>query len=56
MTGMYGTQRQTVILVDWEGNVSYTERALWDAHGNAIERGQGDVTFRFPIEGWEEEA
>ncbi|KAL1889002.1 hypothetical protein Sste5346_009182 [Sporothrix stenoceras] len=54
MTGLYGTQRQTVILVDWAGNVSYTERALWDANGNAIPRGDGDVHFNFPIEGWEE--
>ncbi|ERS97104.1 hypothetical protein HMPREF1624_06433 [Sporothrix schenckii ATCC 58251] len=54
MTGMYGTQRQTVILVDWKGNVSYTERALWDANGNPIPRGEGDVHFDFQIEGWEE--
>ncbi|CAK7275081.1 hypothetical protein SEPCBS119000_006499 [Sporothrix epigloea] len=52
MTGLYGTQRQTVILVDWEGNVLFTERALWDANGNAIPRGKGDVTFSFPIAGW----
>lgn len=53
-TGMYGTQRQTIILVDWDGNVTYTERALWDANGNALERGKGDLTFRFSIEGWDE--
>lgn len=52
-TGMYGTQRQTVMLVDWDGNVTYTERALFDADGAAIERGKGDVTFRFAIEGWD---
>ncbi|KAL2175059.1 NRDE protein-domain-containing protein [Thermothelomyces heterothallicus CBS 202.75] len=55
-TGLYGTQRQTVILVDWEGNVTYTERALWDDNGNAIPRGQGDKTFKFKIEGWQQEA
>ncbi|KAK1755516.1 NRDE protein-domain-containing protein [Echria macrotheca] len=54
-TGLYGTQRQTVILVDWEGNVSYKERSLWDANGNAIPRGQGDMTFNFQIEGWDSE-
>ncbi|CAK7206572.1 hypothetical protein SEUCBS139899_009368 [Sporothrix eucalyptigena] len=54
MTGLYGTQRQTVILVDWDGNVDFTERALWDANGNAIPRGAGDVHFSFPIEGWDE--
>lgn len=53
-TGMYGTQRQTVMLVDWDGNVTYTERALFDANGAAIERGKGDVTFRFTVEGWDQ--
>ncbi|KAF7515720.1 hypothetical protein G7054_g14451 [Neopestalotiopsis clavispora] len=51
-TGAYGTQRQTVVLVDWEGRVTYKERALWDAHGNPIERGKGDVVIRYDIEGW----
>ncbi|KAI1843769.1 hypothetical protein JX266_010028 [Neoarthrinium moseri] len=50
--GAYGTQRQTIILVDWEGRVTYIERALWDAHGNPIERGKGDVKINFDIEGW----
>lgn len=27
MSGVYGTQRQTVVLVDWNGRVTYTERA-----------------------------
>lgn len=53
--GLYGTQRQTVLLVDWEGHVTYVERALWDCNGNAIPRGQGDETFKFRIEGWERE-
>lgn len=53
-TGMYGTQRQTVVLVDWDGKVTVVERALWDAHGNAIPRGEGDVTVRFQIEDWDE--
>ncbi|KAK3381737.1 NRDE protein-domain-containing protein [Podospora didyma] len=55
-TGLYGTQRQTVILVDWDGNVTYTERALWDSFGNPIERGTGDETFKFKIEDWEVES
>ncbi|KAK6082960.1 duf833 domain protein [Seiridium cupressi] len=50
--GAYGTQRQTAILVDWNGQVTYKERALWDAHGNPIERGKGDVVIRYDIEGW----
>lgn len=52
--GMYGTQRQTVVLVDREGNVTYVERALWDSNGNEVSRGEGDVRFKFKVEGWEE--
>jgi uncharacterized protein with NRDE domain len=50
--GAYGTQRQTIILIGWDGVVTYKERALWDAHGNQIERGKGDVTIKFGIEEW----
>jgi uncharacterized protein with NRDE domain len=53
-TGMYGTQRQTVILVDWDGNVTFRERALWNKNGHPIVRPEGDVTFKFKIEGWED--
>ncbi|RCI17315.1 hypothetical protein L249_2616 [Ophiocordyceps polyrhachis-furcata BCC 54312] len=42
-TGMYGTQRQTVLLVDWDGDVTFVERALWDRNGHEIPRGEGDV-------------
>lgn len=52
MTGIYGTQRQTVILVDWEGKVHFRERALFDAEGRAIPRGKGDMNFEFNIDGW----
>lgn len=55
ITEVYGTQRQTIILVDWEGNVTFKERALWDAHGHPIERGKGDIKFNFKIDGWSEE-
>ncbi|OTB00262.1 hypothetical protein M426DRAFT_324412 [Hypoxylon sp. CI-4A] len=50
MKGAYGTQRQTIILLDWDGNVTYKERALWDSHGNPIEKGKGDETFKFKVE------
>jgi len=57
-TGMadqvYGTQRQTVVLVDWNGKCSYIERSLWDEQGNAVPRGQGDMKFEFQIKGWSE--
>ncbi|CAH0014701.1 unnamed protein product [Clonostachys rhizophaga] len=52
--GMYGTQRQTIVLVDHDGNVTYIERALYDATGHEIPRGEGDLTFKFKINGWEE--
>ncbi|KAF2971614.1 hypothetical protein GQX73_g1974 [Xylaria multiplex] len=49
MKGAYGTQRQTIILVDWEGNVTYKERALWDAHGNRLDKGKGDLVIKYKI-------
>lgn len=54
MKGAYGTQRQTILLCDWEGNVVYKERALWDQHGNQLERGKGDVEHRFKVPALEE--
>ena len=52
MTGIYGTQRQTIVLVDWDGHVTFRERSLWDENGMPIERGMGDMNFEFHIEGW----
>jgi uncharacterized protein with NRDE domain len=52
MSGIYGTQRQTIILVDWQGKVSFRERSLWDEKGRSIKRGEGDMKFEFEIEGW----
>jgi uncharacterized protein with NRDE domain len=52
MTGSYGTQRQTIILVDWNGNVTFRERALWDDHGNPVPKGKGDMKYKFKIDGW----
>ncbi|KAH8808555.1 NRDE protein-domain-containing protein [Xylogone sp. PMI_703] len=52
MSGQYGTQRQTVILVDWDGHVTYTERSLFDPEGVPIERTKGDMQFEFEIEEW----
>lgn len=56
MSGPYGTQRQTIILVDWEGNVKFIERSLYDSQGKPITRGKGDMSFNFKIEGWNEES
>lgn len=54
-SGLYGTQRQTVVLVDWDGNVTWVERALWDEKGEPIERGKADVKFGFKVKGWDNE-
>jgi uncharacterized protein with NRDE domain len=56
MTGIYGTQRQTIILVDWEGHVTFRERSLYDMEGMPIERGNGDMKFEFQFEGWDGES
>ncbi|TAQ90577.1 hypothetical protein B7494_g1131 [Chlorociboria aeruginascens] len=55
MTGVYGTQRQTIILVDWDGHVTFRERSLWDSKGKPITRGEADVKFEFKIQGWDGE-
>ena len=60
MAGAYETQRQTVMLVNWDGNVTYTGRALHDAKGQAMERqamerGKRVVKSDFKIDGWNDE-
>ncbi|KAH8176906.1 transport and golgi organization 2 domain-containing protein [Sarocladium implicatum] len=52
--GLYGAQRQTVVLVDWEGKVTFVERALWDEWGHKVKRGEGDILEEFGIEGWDD--
>ncbi|KAF2431192.1 DUF833-domain-containing protein [Tothia fuscella] len=51
-TGVYGTQKQTVVLVDRQGKVTYLERTLFDNDGKPLARGKGDRKFEFDIEGW----
>lgn len=51
-SGLYGTQKQTVLLVDHNGRVKYVERSLFDEHVHPIPLGQGDRVFEFVIEGW----
>lgn len=50
VSGLYGTQKQTVVLADHDGNVRYFERTLFDEHSNAIPIGKGDVDVKFKIE------
>ena len=50
--GHMGRDNDVMVVQCWDGEVTYKERALWDAHGNLIERGKGDVTIKFGIEEW----
>lgn len=52
--GLYGTQKQTVILVDHEGHVIFRERTLYDHDAKPITGAARDVIFDFTIEGWHE--
>lgn len=52
-SGLYGTQTQTVILVDHSGQVTFVERRLYDSSARAIEGEDRDETFEFQIEHWE---
>lgn len=51
--GAYGTQKQTVVLVDHRGRVTFVERTLYDATCKATVAPDRDRTFQFDIEGWE---
>lgn len=51
-SGCYGTGKQSVILVDREGEAFYLERTLFDEDAKPIVKGEGDRTFEFRIEGW----
>jgi hypothetical protein len=53
-SGAYGTQKQSVVLVDWEGNVSFFERTLFDERGEPVPVGEGDREFEFRVEGWDD--
>lgn len=54
LNGVYGTQKQTVVLVDLRGRVTFVERTLYDATGKAMvaPNGERDRAFQFGIEGW----
>ncbi len=53
-SGMYGTQKQTVVLVNHQGRVTFVERSLYDATGRATTTEECDRTFEFDVEGWTE--
>lgn len=49
--GYYGTQKQSVILVDQEGKVVFVERTLYGADGKRQGK-DGERRFEFRIDGW----
>lgn len=50
VSGLYGTQKQSIVLVNHSGNVRFFERTLHDGDGKPIPTGQGDADFNFQIE------
>ncbi|GAB7348905.1 hypothetical protein MBLNU459_g7597t1 [Dothideomycetes sp. NU459] len=48
--GTYGTQKQTVILVDRDGHVTFVEKTLYDQDGKPLDDNKS--IFEFDIEGW----
>ena len=51
-SGVYGTQKQTVILVNKEGKATFFERTLFDGLGCPVAEGESDRKYDFQIEGW----
>lgn len=50
ISGLYGTQKQTVVLVDRQRRVKFFERTLYDSDSKPVPIGQGDVAFEFKID------
>jgi uncharacterized protein with NRDE domain len=49
----YGTREQTVILISRDdGRVIFTERTLWNQHGEPLSTEEGQTREEFYIEGW----
>ncbi len=49
--GVYGTQTQTVVLVDRQGLVTFVERRLYDSSAQPVKDEERDRVFEFQIEG-----
>ncbi|CAF9919100.1 MAG: hypothetical protein HETSPECPRED_003946 [Heterodermia speciosa] len=52
LSGLYGTQKQTVVLVDHQGRVTFVERSLYDTDARPVNETERDKWFEFSIEGW----
>lgn len=53
LEGLYGTQKQTVVLVGRQGRVTFVERTLYDPTDSVTAAPYHDRAFHFDIEGWE---
>ena len=53
LSGLYGTQKQTVVLVDHQGRVTFVERSLYGAGGKAVPASERDRVYEFGIQGWQ---
>ena len=51
MSGLYGTQKQTIVLVDHKSKVTFVERTLYDSRGRQAPLNERDVMVGFNIEG-----
>ena len=49
----YGTQKQTVVLVDHDGKVVFVERTLYDEIGRALGGKDAEKRIEFDVEGWD---
>ena len=55
VAGRYGTQKQTVILVDRDGKVTFIERTLYDENGHSLRECGQERHFTFQIDDWSSE-
>ncbi|KAL8951621.1 MAG: hypothetical protein Q9222_002421 [Ikaeria aurantiellina] len=53
LSGIYGTQKQTVVLVRNDGSVTFVERTLYDQDAQLITGPEKDKRFDFEIEGFQ---
>ena len=53
LSGLYGTQRQTVVLVGHQGRVTFVERSLYSASSKAVLASERDRVYEFDIQGWQ---
>ncbi|KAL8715101.1 MAG: hypothetical protein Q9220_001058 [cf. Caloplaca sp. 1 TL-2023] len=56
LSGMYGTQKQTVILVRHDGSITFVERTLYDQDAQPVSGYEKDRTFRFEIDDFKQTA